>query len=69
MIKLLFAISVLSFVEILSWSKFYDEKINYKKIEFYISLFLMSIFGLLNYFFVNAFIRMILLTFLFSFFI
>lgn len=67
MIKLLFAISVLSFVEILSWSKFYDEKINYKKIEFYISLFLMSIFGLLNYFFVNAFIRMILLTFLFSF--
>ncbi len=67
MVKLVFAISVLSFAEIFVWSKFYDEKISFKKFNFYISLVLMSLFGLLNYFYVNAFIRMILLTFLFSF--
>lgn len=67
MIKLFFAILILSFSEVLVWSILFDEKINFKRLNLYISLFCMSIFGLLNYFYVNAFIRMIIITVLLIF--
>ena len=47
-------------------SIFFREKINFKKIIFYVVLFVISILSLLNYFYINVFIRMIILSFLFS---
>ena len=62
-----FAIIFASFVEIFVWSRFYKSKINYKNINIYISLFLLVIFGIFNYFYVTVFIRMLLISFLLVF--
>lgn len=57
----------ISFSEVYVWSKFYGEKINYKKISFYVSVFLMTFFGIFNYFYINAYVRVILVTCLLGF--
>lgn len=61
------SISILSFSEIFVWSRFYNTKIDFKNIFFYFSIILMAIFGLLNYFYVSAFVRVILVTVLLIF--
>ena len=67
--NILFVISsiIISFSELFVCSKLYNIKVNYKSIWFYLSLFLMTSLGILNYFYVNAFIKMIMVTFLFAF--
>ncbi|MGM9849731.1 MAG: sensor histidine kinase [Bacilli bacterium] len=57
----------ISFSEVYVWYKFYGEKINYKKISFYVSVFLMTFFGIFNYFYINAYVRVILVTCLLGF--
>lgn len=56
------SISILSFSEIFVCSRFYNAKIGFKNIFFYFSIILMAIFGLLNYFYISAFIRMVFIT-------
>lgn len=58
--NILFVISsiIISFSELFVCSKLYNIKVNYKSIWFYLSLFLMTSLGILNYFYVNAFIKM-----------
>lgn len=58
------SISILSFSEIYVCSRFFGTKINFKNVFFYFSILLLAILGLLNYFYVNAFIRMIVVTIL-----
>ena len=58
---------VLCFCHIYVWSLFYREKMNYKNIFFYLSLIIMTLLSLFNYFYVNVFFRMILVVLLFSF--
>lgn len=55
----------LCFSQIVVWSKFYDEKINYKNILLYVSLLIMFLLGIFNYFYINVSFRMILAMFLF----
>ena len=66
-IGLIVAVCVLSFSQIYAWSKFYDEKINFKKLSFYISLILMTACGILGAIFINAYIKMIMVAFVFCF--
>ena len=61
------SISILSFSEIFVWSRFQNKKIDFKNIYMYVSIFLLDLFGLLNYLYVNAFIRMIFITILMCF--
>ena len=60
--NILFVISsiFISFAQIFVWSRFYEQKINFKNIWFFIGLVILSILGLLNYYFMSAFVRMIL---------
>ena len=59
---LFIAISINIFVEICLWSKLYDKKINFKNVWLYVSVSVVSILGLLNYFYINAFIRVVIVT-------
>lgn len=54
--------------EVFVWSKFYKQKICFKNIWLYIALIIMSILGILNYFYVSAFIRVIIVTVLMGIF-
>jgi len=58
--NILFVISsiIISFSELFVCSRLYRIKINYKGFWFYLSLILMTSLGILNYFYVNAFIKM-----------
>ena len=67
--KVFYIISCLfiSFSEVYVWSKFYDKKINYTSFSFFASMILMTFFGIFNYFYVNAYVRVILVTCLLGF--
>ncbi len=47
------------------WYKLHDEKINFKNIKIYISVILITIICVLNYYFINSYIKIFLLIFLF----
>jgi len=57
-----FAILIMSCSEIYVWACLYNESIVLKNIFIYISLFLMMFFGMFNYFYVNAYVRVIIVT-------
>lgn len=57
---------ILCFSQVYVWSVLYNEKIDYRKKSFYFPLLFMFIFGIINYFYVSAFLRMILNTVIFS---
>ena len=61
------AIFIMSCSEIFVWSIFYSEKINFKKFYVYLAIILMMCFGLINYFYINAFVRVVVVTFLMCF--
>ncbi|MBE6138832.1 MAG: GHKL domain-containing protein [Firmicutes bacterium] len=53
-----FASSIIFYSIIFVWSRLLDEKINYKKVKFYIIWIFLACFSVFNYFFVNNFIRL-----------
>ena len=63
----IFSSIFISYIQIFVWSIFFGEKINFKRIWFYISLFLITCLGLANYFYVNAFLRIVIVVILFCF--
>lgn len=56
----IFSFSLLCFSHIYVWSSFFGEKINYKNKNLYFGFIIMFCLGLINYFCVSAFVRMIL---------
>lgn len=65
-ILVFFTSLVLCFCYIYVWSLFYQCKMQYKTMTFYIVLFLITLLSLVNYSFTNVFFRMILVVILFS---
>lgn len=61
MVNVLFVFSscVLIYFQVVSWSLLYKSKINYKSVYFYFSILFMTMLAIFNYFFVNAFLRMV----------
>ena len=55
---------IISICEFYVVSTFYSTKINFKSIRFYVALALVVFFSMLNYSYVNAFVKMIIATFL-----
>ena len=66
-------ILIYSFIMILStmiiWHKLLNQKINFRNYKIYITFFSLSIITALNYYLVNNFIKIILITFVFMLFI
>lgn len=60
------AILIISLVELYVWSKLYDEKINIRNYRVLLSIVFMMIFGIVNYFYINAFVRVFLVSMLLS---
>ena len=60
------AIFIMSFSEVYVWSLFYCDKIKFNNIFLYLFLFLMMLFGLVNYFYISVFIRIFIVSILLS---
>lgn len=56
---------ILCCAQVYAWSRFYNDKINFKNIWLYISLIIMLIIGMFNYYFINVIFRMIVVMLLF----
>lgn len=56
---------ILCCAQVYAWSKFHNDKINFNNIWLYISLIIMLIIGMFNYYFVNVIFRMIVVMLLF----
>ena len=59
---------VLFSAQIVVWSIFYSEKINYKNFWIYLSVLSLTLLSIFNHIFVNAFVKMLVITFLISIF-
>lgn len=64
MINILFFISgfFMIYSEIIVWSKFYSQKINYKSLLLYISIFVLTLLAIFNHIYINAFIKVIIVS-------
>ena len=64
MIKLFAFVSGLFMIcsEVFVWSKFYEKRIDYKNIWLYISIVVLTLFAIFNHIYVNAFIKVIIVT-------
>ena len=64
MINFLFFISGLFMIysEIIVWSKFYSQKINYKSLLLYISVFFLTLLAIFNHIYINAFIKVVIVS-------
>lgn len=61
-----FAIFILSCSEVYVWSKFYSDRVVFKNILLYVSVIIMMCYGMFNYFYINTFIRIFLISALMS---
>lgn len=59
---------VLFSAQIVVWSIFYDEKINFKSIWVYLSIVCLTTLSIFNHIFVNAFVKMLVITLLITIF-
>lgn len=62
-IGLFIGVFALSISEVYVWSKFFDKKIEYKSIMLYLSLFVLTVSGVINSLYINGFLRIIMSTF------
>lgn len=53
---------ILFFFESIVWAKLYDEKINFKNAFLYISIIILTLLSILNHMYVNAFVRIVVIT-------
>ena len=61
------SVVVVCFAEIFVWSKLYDERINFKSVLLYVSIIVLSLLGMLNHLYVNAFVSVSIVTALMAF--
>lgn len=59
---------VLFSVQIIVWSRFYNEKINFKNIWIYVSVLSLTTLSIFNHIFLNAFIKILVVTLLITIF-
>ena len=50
--------------QIFIWSRFYEEKIKFKSVWLYFSIIVLTLVGMFNYLFVNAFVKVLVITIL-----
>ena len=58
---------IMFLAEFYVWSRFYNEKLNFKNFYMYIFIILLTLIGMFNYLYVNAYIKMLIITILMCF--
>ncbi len=66
-IILYFSVVIVCFAEVFVWSRLYNDRIDFKNILLYISIIILSLLGMLNHLYVNAFVRVSIVTTLMAF--
>ena len=62
-VGLFIGVLIMFIAEVYVWSRFYEEKINFKNSLIYISIFFMAVLSLLTRMFINTYFNMLIITF------
>ena len=58
---------IMFFAEFYVWSRFFDKKLDYKNFCIYLFVIILTLIGMINSFYVNAYIKMLVITILMCF--